>query len=67
MTPDESFDLVKHINDSCPHLKFKGLMSMGEIGNVEEFKEIQELKVKMLEKFSDIITDDEFMVSMGTS
>ena len=42
-------------------------MSMGEIGNVDEFKEIHELKVKMLEQFGDIITDDEFMVSMGTS
>jgi len=36
--PDDLDELIKHIRDNCPHLKFKGLMSMGAIGNVKEFQ-----------------------------
>ena len=42
---EEAIPLVQHIKDQCPFLKFKGLMSMGEIGNTEEFKTVHELKV----------------------
>ena len=41
----EACGLVHHIKDKCPFLKFKGLMSMGEIGNTKEFESIYELKV----------------------
>ena len=33
-------ELRQHIDHECPHLKFRGLMSMGAVGNVEEFKMI---------------------------
>lgn len=42
-------------------------MSMGEIGDLDEFKFGYSLKTKMLEQFKDHITEEEFMVSMGTS
>ena len=34
---EETIPLVQHIKEQCPFLKFKGLMSMGEVGNVKEF------------------------------
>ena len=40
----EADGLVKHIIEKCPYLKFKGLMSMGAIGNVKEFQTMYELK-----------------------
>jgi hypothetical protein len=48
--------LAKHILESCPYLNFKGIMSMGEIGNIEEFKLINQLKERMLNEFK--IKDD---------
>jgi len=40
---------------------------MGEIGNKQEFKSIQQLKDKMLVQFADTIDEDQFIVSLGTS
>ena len=34
IAPDESASLVKHIMDSCPHINFAGLMTIGEYGRV---------------------------------
>lgn len=51
VSPDESLELVKHINTNCPFLKFCGVMSMGAVGNVEEFKAINELRNKMVDQF----------------
>ena len=48
MPPNEALDLAKYINDSCPFLKLRGIMSMGKIGNVDEFKAAHELKTKMI-------------------
>lgn len=44
VTPDEAIDLARHMRASCPFLKFGGLMSMGEIGDVSEYKIMKELK-----------------------
>ena len=49
VSPPEAVQLVQHIKDSCPMLKFKGLMSMGEIGNTKEFNTVHELKLQILE------------------
>ena len=56
---------MHHIRKECPFLKFKGIMSMGEIGNVSEFKKMNELRNEML-KVSDV-SEEQFIVSMGTS
>ena len=40
---------------------------MGQVGNVQEFKKINELKSRMLEHFKGAITEEDFVVSMGTS
>lgn len=47
-------------------LRFRGIMSMGAVGNEDEFKGVHELRNQMLTEFTDL-TADEFMVSMGTS
>ena len=44
LSPEDSIEVIKHINEACPFLNFRGLMSMGEIGNIEEFKAINLLK-----------------------
>jgi len=38
---------------------------MGEIGNVEEFRLVNALKLKVIEEFK--LSPDDFMLSMGTS
>lgn len=63
VTPDESLELIKHIQQECPFLNFRGLMSMGEIGNVSEFRLINALKLRIESEFN--LKD--LMVSMGTS
>jgi PLP dependent protein len=40
-------------------------MSMGEIGNVEEFRLVHQLKHKVIQEFG--LPDDDFILSMGTS
>lgn len=60
--------LIEFIRDECPRLRFRGLMSMGAIGDTEEFEAIQKLKSEAIEEFKDtIIPEDEFILSMGTS
>ena len=67
MSPEESLEVIQHIFEACPFLNFRGLFSMGAIGNVEEFKAINKLKFDVLEKFGDKIKEENFMLSMGTS
>ena len=40
---------------------------MGAVGNVQEFREIYQLKNSILEEFKDLISDQDFIISMGTS
>jgi uncharacterized pyridoxal phosphate-containing UPF0001 family protein len=51
VTPSESKNLVKFIMEECPLLRFRGLMSMGEVCNVEEFRSIHKLRLEMLDEF----------------
>jgi hypothetical protein len=38
--PKDTSNLVLHIKENCKNLRFRGLMSMGAVGNVEEFREV---------------------------
>ena len=67
VTPDGAIDLARHIRENCPFLRFKGLMSMGELGNVKEFRAVHDLKLKMLEEFTEFKNPANFVISMGTS
>ena len=42
-------------------------MSMGAIGDLTEFRMVHDLKLKMLEEFTDFTNHDDFVLSMGTS
>ena len=64
--PENAVKLAKVIREECPMLRFRGIMSMGAVGNEEEFKGVHELRNQMLAEFTDL-TADEFIVSMGTS
>jgi uncharacterized pyridoxal phosphate-containing UPF0001 family protein len=39
--PKESVDFIKFIYDECPRLKFKGLMTMGKLHDIDGFKVIR--------------------------
>jgi len=47
LDPEKAKELIKHIQLNCKQLNFKGLMSMGAIGDSEEFKKIHQLKLKI--------------------
>ena len=60
--------MVKHIIKECPMLKFKGLMSMGAVGNELEFSTMYKLKEKLIADLGEeIVSADDFVLSMGTS
>ncbi len=40
---------------------------MGAVGNVEEFREVYQLKNSIMNDFKDLISDEDFIISMGTS
>ena len=47
VSPQDSFGVVSHIRDNCGSLNFRGIMSMGAVGDVEEFRQINKLKEEM--------------------
>ena len=63
---DEAMELVSFIKTECQMLRFRGLMSMGAVGDTEEFASVYNLKKKILSSYADL-SEDEFMLSMGTS
>ena len=42
--PDQAIELIQFIRDECKMLRFRGLMSMGAIGDTEEFQAAHALK-----------------------
>lgn len=58
-------DIVKTIIEQCPNLKLVGIMSLGNIGNKDEFKKMVEIKNKYCEMYK--INKEEFVASFGTS
>mmetsp|Transcript_17739 Transcript_17739/g.30036 ORF Transcript_17739/g.30036 Transcript_17739/m.30036 type:complete len:126 (-) Transcript_17739:87-464(-) len=64
---EEAKALATHIQTDCPMLRFRGLMSMGEIGDVDEFRAMHTLKQEMLPSFEGVLSEEDFVLSMGTS
>ena len=58
-------DLVKHVISECTKLKFKGLMSIGNIGDLDEFREIVGLRDEIIQDHQLDLND--FELSLGTS
>lgn len=68
VAPDAVSEMTRHIRESCPFLRFRGLMSMGALGNVQEFRIMHQLKTDLLQSGQCAhLTEDEFILSMGTS
>lgn len=51
---------------NCPQLRFTGLMAMGKIGDREGFQKVKIIRDQMLQSGCGL-TEDEFVISMGTS
>ncbi len=62
---DEVLKMADHIITKCEYLKISGLMSMGNIGEEDEFTKMYELKEQILKLYPDL--ENEFGLSMGTS
>ena len=58
-------DIAKNIVEKCPNLKLKGIMSLGNIGNKEEFAHMLKIKEEFCEKYK--LDKDSFVASFGTS
>jgi pyridoxal phosphate enzyme (YggS family) len=56
------YSLYEDIVNSCPYLNIAGIMSLGSIGSIEEFKIMYEIKSRVLDKYN-----KEIMISIGTS
>jgi len=72
IAPDESASLVKHIMDSCPHINFAGLMTIGEYGRVikpgetnPDFEKLAECRTALAAELNLAANDIE--LSMGMS
>lgn len=58
-------DIIKEIIEKCPKLKLAGIMSLGDIGNKEQFEKMIQLKKDICEKNK--LDHDIFVCSFGTS
>ena len=59
--------LVSHIRENCPNLRFSGLMVIGRPGVLEDMDMMQDYKAVLLEKFPDLKSLEPFELSMGMS
>ena len=57
-------DLVTFIRTDCPLLRFKGLMAMGALNDIEGFRAMSTLRDALV---SPDLDQDDFILSMGTS
>ena len=64
LEPDQVKGLVCFIRESCPKLRFKGLMSMGMLHDIEGFRKMYKLKTELADES---LPETEFVLSMGTS
>lgn len=64
---DKCIDLVKIIRSECPHLLFKGLMTIGKLEGDpnEDFQRLVDMRSKISKEFD--IKEDELELSMGMS
>ena len=58
-------DIAKNIVEKCPNLKLKGIMSLGNIANTEEFAHMLKIKEEMCDKYK--LDKESFIASFGTS
>jgi pyridoxal phosphate enzyme (YggS family) len=61
---NEIFNIAKEIIDS-PRLELVGIMSLGNIGNKNEFEKMLKIKEELCEKYS--LDKNKFIASFGTS
>jgi pyridoxal phosphate enzyme (YggS family) len=62
---EEVVDLYEKISKTCEKIQVAGIMSLGDIGNVQQFNEMMKIKLEICEKFT--IDSNNFQISMGTS
>eukprot|EP00347_Sterkiella_histriomuscorum_P010275 403376924 len=62
---DKVGELVEFIYKKCPFLRFRGLMTMGRLHDVEGFKAMQGLREQLVHHYE--IDPQSFILSMGTS
>ncbi|MCQ2820318.1 MAG: YggS family pyridoxal phosphate-dependent enzyme [archaeon] len=58
-------DIADTIITKCPNLKLVGIMSLGNVNNLEEFREMIKIKTSICEKYS--LDPNTFIASFGTS
>lgn len=58
-------EIAETIVKKCPHLKFVGIMSLGNVNDLEEFREMIKLKNELCEKYN--MDKNTFIASFGTS
>lgn len=63
--PEKVPELVSYIIKECPRLRFRGLMAMGKIGDIDGFRSVYQLKQKLIEEFK--LDPESLILSMGTS
>ena len=63
--PEDAFSLVEHIKNNCPFLNISGFMTIGELGNTEDFKLLSHIRKKIAEQMG--IEEFDYKLSMGMS
>jgi PLP dependent protein len=62
---DEVIPLYEEITKNLDKVHVAGIMSLGDIGNEEQFKKMYEIKMKICENYN--VDKDKFVLSLGTS
>lgn len=73
--PSECFDLVRFVSTKCPHLSFRGLMTIGKLGDAtstcfDMLRELRDDVISRSEKEAEpfaVPSAEEFELSMGMS
>lgn len=63
--PENLLILFEDIYSKSTHVKPVGIMSLGNIGNIDEFKQMYKFKLDICEKLN--LDKDQFVLSFGTS
>ena len=59
------FDIADEIINKCPKLELVGIMSLGNVGDKNEFEKMLKIKEQLCEKYN--LDKDKFTASFGTS
>jgi len=63
--PEECHNLVSHVVDKCPQLQFKGIMTIGQPGRIEDFHVLKECRQAVCSHVA--LEEDQCELSMGMS